>query len=212
MVCPRLKKTVATSAEYWIFCSPSAPSSALCLAAGLSGKGHYGPHPASASCLDTPRVLGTSCSHHRARAVSPRGTGITSGDSTALVVVGPAAPAGGQVVTGPGNDSLARLGRSGAMGTPEAPGAVFVLIRDRCAPPHPTPPAPVPARTGRPLSHCRAGRGGYLRGSLPAALRLRSWGAQDSAGPRCLLPPSVARSSPSGHCPRGALISEAEQL
>lgn len=133
---------MATSAEYWIFCSPSAPSSALCLAAGLSGKGHYGPHPASASCLDTPRVLGTSCSHHRARAVSPRGTGITSGDSTALVVVGPAAPAGGQVVTGPGNDSLARLGRSGAMGTPEAPGAVFVLIRDRCAPPHPTRPRP----------------------------------------------------------------------
>lgn len=160
MVCPRLKKTVATSAEYWIFCSPSAPSSVLCLAAGLSGKGHYGPHPASASCLDTPRVLGTSCSHHRARAVSPRGTGITSGDSTALVVVGPAAPAGGQVVTGPGNDSLARLGRSRAMGTPKAPGAVFVLIRDRCAPPHPTPPHPPPSQPGLGGPSPTAGLGG----------------------------------------------------
>lgn len=52
---------------------------------------------------------GTS-GHHRARAVSPRGTGTSSGDSTALVVVGPAAPAGGQVVTGPGNDSLPASG------------------------------------------------------------------------------------------------------
>lgn len=87
-----------------------------------------------------------------------------------------------------------------------------VLIRDKCAPPHPTPPVPVPGRTGRPLSHGRTGRGRYLRGSLPTELRLRRWGSQGSAGPRCVLPPSGAQSSPSGHCPRGALISDAEQL
>lgn len=91
---------------------------------------------------------GTS-GHHRARAVSPRGTGTSSGDSTALVVVGPAAPAGGQVVTGPGNDSLARLGRSGATGTPEVPGAggvcLFLLETDV---PHPTPPHPPPSQPG----------------------------------------------------------------
>lgn len=79
-----------------------------------------------------------------------------------------------------------------------------VLIRDRCAPPHPTPPSPVPARTGLPLSHCRAGRGGYLRGSLPAALRLRSWGPQGSAVLAASYLPRLPEAVPAALPPRCA--------
>lgn len=68
VVCPRQKRTVATSAEYWSFCSSSAPSSPLCLAAGLSGKRRCGPQPCSASCVDSPGLLRTPLQ-------PPRGSG-----------------------------------------------------------------------------------------------------------------------------------------
>lgn len=74
-----------------------------------------------------------------------------------------------------------------------------VLIRDRCAPPHPTPPAAVPARTGQAAPLPLQGWAGRVpEGLLARCAQTEKLGATGQRGPRCLLPPSVARISPSG--------------